>query len=1142
MRANIGLVVFFTSAASLLGGGCGDDEFVVTPLYDPTTTRAQVELSRGLSGSEQIHMRVRRGSFGTLDCATQAPSLPTVTDAAGKLWFGPVVPNELTKPFYNAAWAATPTAEMLAQVKLGTDSIIDVCVMDGTKVVKQIEADLFQAWDAGRQRGLGGKADDPNTGEQRINSAQEYGVRCIAELGEIPFFEKVGELDYGTYDCLNSTPIPMTVTDANGNVDNPSSEVSKCDNPQYIYSLCEPGPRVATRINDQGTRWTLLCRKSIGGYASNQYNDIAMIGNNPFTGKTCFFQNALYSKTDGAKIPHPADKNKSTNLWSGVHGGRGSGIQCADCHDADPFIHSPWIDGAKDVNGRSVVPKMGVDPDYAIGANDAPYSLINLAGQGWTMPRQIVSVEANKCLSCHRMGDGRWTNEWLQRLNGTDSTWNGITSAKYLESQHKYWMPNDRTFASDADFNDSEYGKALAFMLKCGDNHSDSACRWQDIPATAGGNSTGGKLRNPVTLGDAELAAKASTILGMNRNAQSQVCAECHAPTETTLRDWQEKTAAADASCFATGGSVPRTASVDKNLSRGDFTVIGTYEVASGASINIKMTGDGDGDLYVKRGAEVSEQVYDCRPYGPTSAETCGAASQGFNATGPATFYIGAKGYSDAHVKIEVTYGAPGGSAPEAKDIVSCLRLDPTRADAPFSPSKAGIYAAAAHLGWFQDTFKAAYPADGAGNNADTWALEYGKFKNRVSMPKGNHPRLTQDEFDIVAEWFVRGLPQVVNNLPVQSGPNSCTPSVSAAVPTHVANMATNGWSAANRDAGLSMFGCNGANNPLQCLTNFPAASDRAYGTNWTPAGTTLRVLRELNFHTFFWMRSSADGRFVANGATGGTGSMISDLQADKDIPVHAAYDPGFFPDNRGWVFQGTPIGAAFCTTGLLTSGPASIGFTEPQCSSVEGVSLYQHLGAGLNGGDYFVINGQFTSDNPSASTSSDPSSGFGATANIKLTPMVFDGTRFTGKPSITVPSPNEGDSVLSPSTQLVVSRFGGNAGQLGYVLRKVNATANGNSYAVTTPEVARYCTTGGKPAISYDEKFMVLHHYETNGSANIRLVNLATGAVTQVTNMNPGQQAIFPHFRSDGWIYFLVRDRNSNKEYVVASDAALRL
>jgi hypothetical protein len=33
---------------------------------------------------------------------------------------------------------------------------------------------------------------------------------------------------------------------------------------------------------------------------------------------------------------------------------------------------------------------------------------------------------------------------------------------------------------------------------------------------------------------------------------------------------------------------------------------------------------------------------------------------------------------------------------------------------------------------------------------------------------------------------------------------------------------------------------------------------------------------------------------------------------------------------------------------------------------------------------------------------------------------------------------------------------------------------------------------------------------------------------------------ALFPHFRSDGWIYADIRDTNAGHEYIVASDAAL--
>ena len=43
-----------------------------------------------------------------------------------------------------------------------------------------------------------------------------------------------------------------------------------------------------------------------------------------------------------------------------------------------------------------------------------------------------------------------------------------------------------------------------------------------------------------------------------------------------------------------------------------------------------------------------------------------------------------------------------------------------------------------------------------------------------------------------------------------------------------------------------------------------------------------------------------------------------------------------------------------------------------------------------------------------------------------------------------------------------------------------------------------------------------------------------------RITTMGAGQYALYPHFRSDGWIYFLVRDHDTAKEYVLASDAAL--
>ena len=75
---------------------------------------------------------------------------------------------------------------------------------------------------------------------------------------------------------------------------------------------------------------------------------------------------------------------------------------------------------------------------------------------------------------------------------------------------------------------------------------------------------------------------------------------------------------------------------------------------------------------------------------------------------------------------------------------------------------------------------------------------------------------------------------------------------------------------------------------------------------------------------------------------------------------------------------------------------------------------------------------------------------------------------------------------MLSPSATLELTRVAGpNDNQLGYVLRKVVATPSGTTYTIATPEIARYCLAGGKPAFSYDERWIVYHHYVTDADAS---------------------------------------------------------
>lgn len=494
-----------------------------------------------------------------------------------------------------------------------------------------------------------------------------------------------------------------------------------------------------------------------------------------------------------------------------------------------------------------------------------------------------------------------------------------------------------------------------------------------------------------------------------------------------------------------------------------------------------------------------------------------------------------------------------------AQAALDCLRQKPSNPASPFVTPKLGIYAGVAHLDWFSFVFDRVYDGDGSTERAD--------FLQAVAMPKEMQTPWTQGEFDIVAEWFARGLPFMEDLVPDENLPTSCTPSISPSVATHISAMQQNGWRAANADNGLLMFGCAGAPTTLDCLSTFPLSTGLGFATGWAyMPGTTLRVLRTNNYSSSYWTRSSPDGRFVGHGGGPAGGSTVVDLATNQEINLDAAYDPAFFPDNSAFMFQGTPNGTGICKLTLLASGTSSVDFLEPECSSASQIGLYQHVGATLGGGDYWAVDSAFVSDNGGHNvTLEQPSAFFSNNADMDITPMVFDGTSFNPKPMVSVPSPNEGDTIMSPSSLLLMGRVAGqNWNQNGFRLRQVFATPNGGSYTITAPEIGRYCFNGGKPHISFDERWAVLQRYvedadavelgftgpndpgfaqyASQGASNIYLLDLLTGIVRRVTHMQPGQYALYPHFRSDGWVYFIVRNLGTDTEYIVASDAALTL
>jgi hypothetical protein len=495
-------------------------------------------------------------------------------------------------------------------------------------------------------------------------------------------------------------------------------------------------------------------------------------------------------------------------------------------------------------------------------------------------------------------------------------------------------------------------------------------------------------------------------------------------------------------------------------------------------------------------------------------------------------------------------------SPDDATATLDCLRnLEFGKGDTVYA-RHLDLWATAARLPWFTAL-------------ATSAGLAPEDFAGTAAMPPAGVDPLTQAEFDVVAEWILRGAPQLDELVPPEVGPTTCEPFIDPAVSTRIAALATTGWQQRNADADLAMFGCAGAATTLECLSDEPLASSKPYASTWDVGAAQIRILAEMPaYSSSFWTRSSADGRFVAHGGGDGAGgSTIIDLSGDHHIGVDAAFDPTFFPDNSGFIFQGNEHNA--CAQSILLGAPGSISMsTDPACAGVD-VGLYQHVGRALDQGEeYFATHGNFVSDSGSFQ---DGPAFFGGADTVAITSMAFDGTSYLTTSTSNFAVPFEGDVAVSTSTKFLLSRQGDPDGNhIALVLRALDATLDGDHYDISAPVVARYCGSGGKPGFSYDDRYVVYHHgivltsdeeaqelgfddvndpkfqayVDAGGAQNIWLLDLTTGVRTRITNMKPGQLALFPHFRSDGWIYFLVKDLRSEtpNEYVAASNARLLL
>ncbi len=513
---------------------------------------------------------------------------------------------------------------------------------------------------------------------------------------------------------------------------------------------------------------------------------------------------------------------------------------------------------------------------------------------------------------------------------------------------------------------------------------------------------------------------------------------------------------------------------------------------------------------------------------------------------------------------------------------INYFRNDPDDVRTEFAPHAAGVMCAGAHLALGANVSSTRHPETYAQGKLLAQIFEgkqdlYDQFRRRMLMPVSTeYPRLTASEYEVVLTWFKKGLPKLDELIPEEGRPTSCTDDFTG-LKAHVEEIKTKSWAAINRAHKMPMFGCPAPDqsvSPTECFKQqkdgkdiFINAPDAEFSRTWAQAGT-VRILRELTTPNSFWLRSSADGRFAATGG-GQSGAQAIDLQAtldgvSRDIGLKASYDPDFFPDNKAFMFQG---GAKFCSQSLLEkSSTTVVKFDEPECTGLTGHDgqLYQTVGqtVGDNSlGDRFILYGNQHANDPGTSVGKDTAATAGADSSIQIFAAVAigndadEGYKTLDENPPKIPMPYRGDTMMGRSGTIIGSRVSGEGGaSLGYSIEKLNKVRAGNKYAFTTAPLGRVCMQGNKANFSFDERFLATHHYNSpseldpndvgfqqKGSSDIVVADFVTGEKKVVTKMGPGQFALYPHFRSDGWLYFLVVDKTARKYYVVASDWAVR-
>jgi hypothetical protein len=204
-------------------------------------------------------------------------------------------------------------------------------------------------------------------------TALHHAQVCAQYLGPIP-----------PMSCSEAQEVPITV---NGSAIS-EAKAASCDRPAALTGGCRVGNyigRKAGRYHDGSPRPEVIfmsfCRD--GG--------MGVIGHNTTTGATCFFH--MSHVVDNMERHPGSDEADYEKYWQAPD--IVAADECQGCHQADPFIHSPWADQLRHPDN----PDETLVPVLAGPANPRPpYTVV---GDEFAQPT-TTDFPGNQCVTCHR--------------------------------------------------------------------------------------------------------------------------------------------------------------------------------------------------------------------------------------------------------------------------------------------------------------------------------------------------------------------------------------------------------------------------------------------------------------------------------------------------------------------------------------------------------------------------------------------------------------------------------------------------------------------------------------------------------------------------------------------------------------------